>query len=108
MKNRIIGISPVVRNPKSLDKYNLFWVWFPDARYALSTHVAFNSRNNNQRLTYDQVFHFRVFQSRIIKEDNVYDRKIEEYKRSPPLQQLLEADRIKNNLRNFEHDMWEY
>ncbi len=108
MKNRIIGISPVVRNPKTLDKYNLFWVWFPDARYALSTHVAFNSRNNNQRLTYDQVFHLRFFQSRIIQEDNVYDREIEEYKRSSPLQQLLEADRIKNNLRNFEHDLWEY
>lgn len=108
MKNRIIGISPVVRNPKTLDKYNLFWVWFPDARYALSTHVAFNERNNNMRLTYDQVFHLRFFQSRIIKEDNVYDRSIEEYKRSDAMSQLLEAERIKNNLRNFEHDLWEY
>jgi gliding motility associated protien GldN len=108
MKNRIIGLSPVVENPKTADRYNLFWVWFPDARYALATHVAFNTRNNNQRLTYDQVFHLRFFQSRIIKEDNVYDREIEEYKRSSPLNQLLEAERIKNNLRNFEHDLWEY
>lgn len=108
MKNRIIGISPVVRNPKTLDQYNLFWVWFPDARYALSTHVAFNPQNNTQRLTYDQVFHLRFFQSVIYKEDNVYDREIEEYKRNEPIEQLLEAERIKNNLRNFEHDLWEF
>lgn len=108
MKNRIIGISPIVRNPKTLDTYNLFWVWFPDARYALSTHVAFNEQNNTQRLTYDQVFHLRFFQSVITKEDNVYDRAIEEYKRNEPIEQLIEADRIKNNLRNFEHDLWEF
>ncbi len=61
MKNRIIGISPVVRNPSTQDVYNLFWVWFPDARYALATHVAFNNHNNAARLTYDQVFHLRYF-----------------------------------------------
>lgn len=108
MKNRVIGFSPVVRNPKTQDKYNLFWVWFPDARYALATHVAFNSGNNSARLTYDQVFHLRLFDSVIYKEDNVYDRSIEEYKRSSPKEQLLEAERIKNNLREFEHDLWEF
>ncbi|QNR25398.1 type IX secretion system ring subunit PorN/GldN [Croceimicrobium hydrocarbonivorans] len=108
MKNRIIGISPVVENPKTLDRYNLFWVWFPDARYALATHVAFNGHNNSSRLTYDQVFHLRFFDSVIFKEDNVFDRQIEEYKRSSTLDQLLEAERIKNNLRNLEAELWEY
>ncbi len=108
MKNRIIGISPVVRNPKTSDIYNLFWVWFPDARYALATHTAFNNHNNSTRLTYDQVFHVRYFNSVVLKEDNVYDRAIADYKRNSPLEQLLEAQRIKENLRNFEHDLWEY
>jgi len=108
MKNRIIGISPIVRNPKTSDVYNLFWVWFPDARYALATHTAFNNHNNSARLTYDQVFHIRYFNSVILKEDNVYDRAIADYKRNSPLEQLLEAQRIKENLRNFEHDLWEY
>lgn len=108
MKNRILGISPVVENPKTLDRYNLFWVWFPDARYALATQVAFNGQNNSARLTYDQVFHLRFFDSVIYKEDNVYDRQIEEYKRSSALDQLLEAERIKNNLRNLEAELWEY
>lgn len=108
MKNRIIGISPVVRNPSTQDIYTLFWVWFPDARYALSTHVAFNNQNNASRLTYDQVFHIRYFNSVIYKEDNVYDRQIKDYKRNSPLDQLLEAQQIKEELRNFEHDLWEY
>ncbi len=108
MKNRIIGISPVVRNPQTQDVYNLFWVWFPDARYALATHTAYNGQNNNFRLTFDQVFHMRYFNSVIYKENNVYDRKIKDYKQNSPLEQLLEAQRIKEKLRDMEHDLWEY
>jgi len=108
MKNRILGISPVVENPRTLDRYNLFWVWFPDARATLATYLAFNEHNNSSRLNFDQVFHLRFFDSVIIKEDNVYDRQIEEYKRSSTLEQLLEAERIKNNLRNLEAELWEY
>ncbi len=108
MKNRIIGISPVVRNPQTQDIYNIFWVWFPDARYALATHVAFNNHNNAARLTYDQIFHIRYFNSVIYKEDNVYDRRIADYKRNAPLEQLLESQKIREKLRDFEHDLWEY
>ncbi|MDX5325559.1 MAG: gliding motility protein GldN [Bacteroidota bacterium] len=108
LKNRIIGISPRAQDPKTKDVYNLFWVWFPDARYALSTHVAYNMYNNNNRLTFDQLLHLRMFNSVIYKEDNVYDRTIAEYKRNSPMDQLLEAQHIKDKLRNMEHDMWEY
>jgi gliding motility associated protien GldN len=108
MKNRILGLSPVVENPKTLDRYNLFWVWYPDARFALNNQLAYNKGNTNMRLSYDQVFLLRLFDSVIIKEDNVYDRTIEEYKRSTALEQLLEAERIKNNLRNLEAELWEY
>lgn len=108
MKNRIIGLSPVVKNPQSGDIYNLFWVWFPDARYALSTNIAFNTNNDVQRLTFDQIFHIRYFNSTVFREDNVYDRAIKDYKRNNPMDQLLEGQRIKEDLRNYEHDLWEY
>lgn len=107
MKNRIIGIAPEVRNQQG-DIFPLFWVWFPDARYALATHVAYNSRNNAARLTYDQVFHMRVFDSVIYKEDNVFDREVEDYKRNDPMAQLLEAQEIKRNLRQYEQELWTY
>ncbi|MCH8546424.1 MAG: gliding motility protein GldN [Cryomorphaceae bacterium] len=108
LENYIIGIAPTVQHPKSKDIYPLFWVWFPDARYALATNVAFNRQNNAARMTFDEVFKMRFFDSNIIKEDNVYDRAIADYKRRNNLDQLLESKRIKQELRNFESDLWEY
>jgi len=109
LKNRIIGIAPEVRDPRNPSlTYNPFWIWFPDARYAMATSVAFNEKNNNQRLTFDQIMHFRRFNATIIKVDNVYDRTIAEYKNNSAMSQLLEAARIKEDLRNKEHDMWTY
>ena len=109
MKNRIIGISPRVRDPQNKSEiYNLFWVWFPDSRYALATSVAYNVNNNNQRLTYDQLLHLRMFKAVIYKEDNVYDRAIKDYKRKSAMDQLLEAQYLREKLRNKEHDMWEF
>jgi gliding motility associated protien GldN len=109
LKNRIIGISPRVRNPKDKSEiYNLFWVWFPDARYAMATNVSYNVNNNNKRLTFDQIFHLRIYNSVVYKEDNVYDRGVSDYKRKSAMDQLLEAQYIREQLRNQEHDMWEF
>lgn len=107
MKNRIIGISPRVKDAKG-DVYNLFWVWFPDARYAFSTNIVYNTHNNNARLNFDQLFHLRQFNSVIYKEDNVYDRSIKDYKRNSNMDQLLESQYIREKLRNQEHDLWEF
>lgn len=109
MKNRIIGISPVVRDIKNKSlTFNLFWIWFPDARYALATNTAYNPFNNQQRLTFDQIMHLRQFNAVVIKEDNVYDREIGDYKINSAMDQLLESERIRENLRNYEHDLWEF
>lgn len=108
MKNRIIGISPVVKDPQTKEIYNLFWVWFPDARFALATNVAYNVNNDMQRLSFDEVFQLRKFNAIVTKEENVYDRAIKDYKRNNSMDQLLESQRIKNELRNYEHDLWEF
>ncbi|GGH77873.1 type IX secretion system ring subunit PorN/GldN [Phaeocystidibacter marisrubri] len=109
MKNRIIGISPVVKDLRNKSTtYNLFWIWFPDARQAMATHIAYNPTNNQQRLTFDQIFHKRMFSSIIYKEDNTYDREIADYKRNTAMDQLLESQRIHENLREYEHDLWEF
>ena len=111
MEVRILGICPV------LDKYDdnglyrgespLFWVYFPHARIVLSKAEVFNHRKNDAaRLTYDDVFHKRFFHSRITKESNKYNRKINEYKVG--IDALLEAERIKEEVFHLEHDLWEY
>ncbi len=108
LKNRIIGISPVIKDPKEGDIINLFWVWFPDARQAFATNVAYNPGNNTRRLTFDQIFQMRYFNAIVIKEDNVYDREIKDYKANNPLEQLLESKRIREEIRNREHDYWQF
>jgi gliding motility associated protien GldN len=108
MKSRIIGISPLVKEPGTGEIYNAFWIWFPDARQTLATNIAYNPYNNHTRLTFDQIMAMRYFNARITKEDNTYDRSIEEYKKGSPMGQLLESQAIKDKLRNYEHDMWEF
>lgn len=108
LKNRIIAIAPEVMDPDTKEVNAIFWIWFPEARKTLSTSVAFNEKNFKQRLTFDQIFHLRKFSSTIVKVDNVYDRKIKDYYNNNAMGQLLEAARLKEDLRNKEHDMWTY
>jgi len=85
----------------------LFWVYFPEARKVLINAEVFNSvKNDAERRTYDDIFWKRMFSSTIIKESNPADRKVSEYMIG--LDGLLEAERIKAEIFNIEHDLWEY
>lgn len=108
---RIIGLCFVAElfNKETLEveKTPLFWIWLPEARQLLANTTIYNTHNNSERLTYDEFLHKRLFASVITKETNLYDRAIFEYKKDR-MHQLLEADRIKNDIRNMESDLWEY
>ena len=61
----------------------------------------------SQPITFDHMLNSRRFNSLIYKEENVYeDRKIEEYIFEDALQQLLESERVKSVIRDFEQDLW--
>ena len=114
LKYRLLGLAPVAPDVYTLDKpeaeqdlVELFWIWFPDARESLNTSTVFNTRNSSQPITYDHMLNSRRFNSLIYKEENVYeDRLINEYIFEDALQQLLESERIKSVIRDFEQDMW--
>ena len=112
METRILGICPVAFKPNpntgAIEKEQLFWLWFPEARKVLVNYEVFNRFNDAERRTFDEIFHLRMFHSYIIKESNVYDRLVYDYKRYSQMEQLLEAENIKETIRNFEHDLWEY
>ena len=57
-------------------------------------------------MSWDDMFQMRLFSSVIIKESNVFDRRIQEY--ATGLDALRESDRIKEDIFNFEHDLWSY
>ncbi|MCH8332021.1 MAG: hypothetical protein IH946_11720 [Bacteroidetes bacterium] len=48
----------------------------------------------------------RYFSSYIFKESNVYDQRIQDY--APGMDGLLEGERIRNSIIEFEHNLWSY
>jgi gliding motility associated protien GldN len=105
---RIIGVCPVMIKERDGEEITepLFWVYFPESRPILSEALIYNRHNDAMRLTYDDAFWKRMFNSYIYKESNVYDRRISEY--ATGLDALYESERIKHELFQFEHDLWEF
>ncbi|MCB0819084.1 MAG: gliding motility protein GldN [Bacteroidetes bacterium] len=104
---RILGISLLYeQEDKEKGDQPLFWVYFPEARTVLAKYDVFNRKNPMERRSFDDIFWKRQFSSYIIKEENVYDRSINEYKKG--LDALLESNRIKEEIVIMEHDLWEF
>jgi gliding motility associated protien GldN len=111
MRVRILGICPVRRyvdpETEQARKERTFWVYFPAARNLMANQEVFNRNNDAQRVSFDDLFFQRRFNSYIIAESNVFDnRPISSYLQGA--NNLLEAERIKAELFEFEHDLWEY
>ena len=117
LKYRILGIAPAAPDINFIDSNDetnripnaLFWVFFPEAREVLHEGKAFNNKNSAMPITFDHLLNSRRFNGYMYKEENVYgDREVKEYVADNALMQLLESDRIKDKIRNFEQDMWNY
>jgi gliding motility associated protien GldN len=117
LRYRMLGICPVANEARSKafpddnidSKVELFWVWFPSARGVLHEWKAFNRENTSQPISYDHLLNSRRFDAVVYKEDNVQgDRAVNEYINDNALMQLLESQRIKEQIRNMEIDLWNY
>ncbi len=114
LRYRLLGIAPVAPDVNFLDDDEpdlvpLFWVFYPDAREILHSAKAFNSKNTLKPISFDHLLNSRRFSSIIYKEDNeLGDRKVEDYINDNSLLQLIESERIKESIRDFEQDMWNY
>ena len=115
-KYRMLGICPVVPdvqiykdNPDTDEMVELFWVYFPSAREILHKAKTFNNRNSAMPFSFDHVLNSRRFSGVIYIEENVYaDRQIKDYMKENAQMQLLESERVKEKIRDFEQDMWNY
>ncbi len=110
LKVRILGIAPLKdeydENGNYLYELPMFWVYYPNAREALARESAFAFGNQAANRTWEDVMEMRFFSSYIIKESNVFDRRVQDYVTG--YDALMEADKIKQEIFNFEHDLWEY
>jgi len=107
---RIIGIAPILEVYDENGEYRgdkvMFWAYYPEMRPLLARNEAFNGGNDGVRLSWDDLLEMRYFGSYVIKESNVYDRRIQDY--TTGVDALYEADRIKNQIIDFEQDLWSY
>ncbi|WP_299889554.1 gliding motility protein GldN [uncultured Lacinutrix sp.] len=117
LKYRLLGIAPAAPDINFIDSNDednkepnpLFWIFYPDARDVLHEAKSFNAKNSAIPFSFDHILNARRFNSVVTREENVYgDRKVEEYIPENALMQLLESERIKEKIRNFELDMWSY
>jgi gliding motility associated protien GldN len=110
MQVRIIGIAPLreVYDAQGNFKYEqpMFWAYYPQLRNTLASQEAFNPLNDAGRMSWEDIMEMRYFSSYIYKESNVYDRRLQDYLSGVDL--LLEADKIKNEIFSFEHDLWSF
>jgi gliding motility associated protien GldN len=110
---RILGIAPMktIFNDDGSERatYRLFWIYYPDLRPYLAKYEAYNPRNMGARLSWEEVFESRFFTSYIYKStlNNPFDKPIEGFMKDP-LMRLLEGERIKETIFNWEQDQWSY
>ena len=114
LKYRLLALCPVTPEARdagneNADVIDLFWVYFPAIREILHESKAFNDKNSAMPITFDHLLNSRRFNGEIYKEENVYgDREIQQYMKDNSQNQLLESERVKEKIRSFESDMWNY
>jgi gliding motility associated protien GldN len=113
---RILGIAPVRNIYSTTGEYqgpaDVFWVYYPDMRPIFAKYQIYNGKNFGARMSWEELFETRMFNGRIIKStmDNAFDLPIAA---TPGLKdngvfQLLEGERIKEKIFNYEQDLWSY
>ena len=82
-------------------------MYYPQLREILAKEQVVNDKNDAAPMTWFDLFEARFFSSYIYKESNTLDlRLIDQY--ADGVDRLLESEKIKMELFNFEHDLWTY
>ena len=117
LKYRLLALVPVAPDVQTMGREDmdiseqlpLFWVWFPDARKTLHDMKVFNRKNSSYPISFDHLLNARRFNSIIYREENIYgNRDVAQYVKGNALFQVIESNRIKEEIRNKELDMWNY
>jgi len=114
LNHRVIGICPIrvyMREGSDEDArpemQKTLWIYMPEARNILARHPVFNSFNDAQNISYDDFFMQNRYAGMIYQVANVYNnRAIMEY--ASGLDALYEAQRIQDEIFDWEQDLWEY
>src|SRR5690554_3245981 len=84
-----------------------FKIYYPTAEPLYARNEVFNPKTDGDQKTFYDLFSFRMFSSFISMETNTHNnREVNAYMLG--IEQLYEAERIKDFIFKFEHDLWEF
>ena len=113
---RILGIAPIkdviTSSGINLGPTPLFWVYYPDMRPTFSKYFVYNGKNYGARMSWEDLFESRMFYGRIIKStlDNPYNEFLSNQTglKQSKILQLLQGEKIKNEVFDYEQNLWSY
>ena len=88
-----------------------FWIYYPEIRETLAKETVISDFNDVFPMTWYDLMENRMFSSYIIKTTNVLDLRLaDKFDKSldRDMDILLESERLKEELFNFEQDLWSY
>ena len=110
---RILGIAPVYTKKLStgepIGDVTAWWIYYPDLRPTLAKYEVYNPKNYGANMTWEELFESRMFSSYIIKSsmDNSFDKSLAEMIKDP-LFRLLQGEKIKDKIFDYEQSLWSY
>jgi hypothetical protein len=100
------GKSEILPYEGQVEDRELFWLYFPHLRDYMVQYYVYNDKSDAQWMSFDDLFWKRQFNAQIYKSSDKFDREIEDYKYG--VDALYEAERIKDEIRKWEIDVWNY
>ena len=88
------------------EEREVFWLYFPELRNVMVNYFVYNDKSDAQWMSFDDLFWKRQFNAQIYKSSDKFDREIEDYKYG--VDALYEAERLKDEIRKWELDVWNY
>lgn len=108
---RIIGIAPIaaIQINNKVVKRPLFWIYYPEIRASLAKSEVYNPKNISNRITWEELFESRYFNAYIVKStlDNYNDKMLNSIFKDPT-KRLLEGDKIRQRIFDYEQNRWVY
>lgn len=104
---RIVGIAPMKFIEASKQWQPVFWINYDELRPIIAHKRLVNTNNDASTLSFDDFFIRRLFSSYIVKESNPGDNKLRDII-TDPRDRLMESERIKKSVLDYEQGLWEY
>lgn len=105
-KSFIYDNGEFVEYTDNYEEREVFWLYFPELRNVIVNYFIYNDKSDAQWMSFDDMFWKRQFSAQIYKSSDKFDREIEDYKYG--VDALYEAERIKDEVRKWEIDVWNY